>query len=224
MQKINFILIHGWGFADNFWLPLLKCLKNNKKYKLKFNIFNLGFFGEKKIIKTSRKDYINILITHSYGHCWFEKNQFPIDGLISFFYPGNYYFVRRTKKSKLIVNMIKEFRTNPEKVLCRFYKLCGNSTYKSHGKINPGLLLSALKELKNIDFKKIERKYKYTRLFIFSKNDKVLDEMHYQEKKKDHLILDRGCHGLPFTNPMISSKIIFEYIDNEIQRKNYSCI
>ena len=48
--------------------------------------------------------------------------------------------------------------------------------------------------------------------------------MHYQEKKKDHLILDRGCHGLPFTNPMISSKIIFEYIDNEIQRKNYSCI
>ena len=120
--------------------------------------------------------------------------------------------------------MIREFRTNPETVLYRFYKLCGNSMYKPHGKINPSLLLSALKELKNIDFKKIERQYKYTRLFIFSKNDKVLDEMHYQEKKKDHLILDRGCHGLPFTNPMISSKIIFEYIDNEIQRKNYSCI
>ena len=56
--------------------------------------------------------------------------------------------------------------------------------YKSYGKINPSLLLSALKELKNIDFKTIERQHKYTRLLIFSKNDKVLDKMHYQEKKR----------------------------------------
>ena len=112
MQKINFTLIHGWGFADNFWLPLLKCLKNNKKYKLKFNIFNLGFFGEKKIIKTSRKNYINILITHSYGHCWFEKNQFPIDGLISFFYRVSLSFSCRTPHTNFIITTVVYHR-NP---------------------------------------------------------------------------------------------------------------
>ena len=145
---LNLYFVHGWGFEENFWLPVGKILEGKKKVKA-VNFISLNFFESEKRNSISDNNN-NIFITHSYGLNWFLENKVNCYALINFFAaPSFVKFQKNSKKSKIMLDlMIKRLKDSPNEVLNKFYENCGikNSSKIGGKKINKDKLVDALRK------------------------------------------------------------------------------
>ena len=225
MRIINLYFIHGWGFSSKFWLPSIEKLKYQFKSDLNFYSLNLGFINKFKTFNIIHKQNIkNIFVLHSYGYNWFLKEKIFCDGIICFNSSSNFFFKKTTRKSKLITNMVNDFKINPEKVLRKFYQLCHIKGVKFYDlNFNKENLVRALQDLKNIDFSFFEKKIKIPQSIYNFKDDKVLeftDNVKLASRANLEIkILEKGTHAFPLNNPEKCAKFIKNFlIDNNFEK------
>ena len=220
MKIINLYFVHGWGFSSDFWLPSIEKLRYRYKSSLNYYSINLGFLKKVKIYNISNKQNIkNIFVLHSYGYNWFLKEKILCDGIICFNSSANFFFKKTTRKSRLITNMISDFKINPEKVLRKFYRLCNIKDVKFNDlDLNKGNLLRALQDLSSIDYSNFEKKISVPQYMLNFKDDRVLGfKDNFKQNSRANLeikILDRGTHAFPLNNPENCAKFIKNFLIN----------
>jgi len=220
---LNLYFVHGWGFEENFWLPVGKILEGKKKVKA-VNFISLNFFESEKRNSISDNNN-NIFITHSYGLNWFLENKVNCYALINFFAaPSFVKFQKNSKKSKIMLDlMIKRLKDSPNEVLNKFYENCGikNSSKIGGKKINKDKLVDALKNLKDNSYLEEFLSIKKKTLNVFALKDKIFDVSLSKLKNFlggdfDYILIDSESHAFPLLEPHKTSKIIYNYIDRSL--------
>ena len=122
MPEIEVIAYHGWGFDAACWQSIQALIPEF----VSWNNFDRGYFGESSMPEFSTDAKTKIVFTHSLGlHFCKDEVMLQADKIVIIsgflhFHPKAAQFRRRSKQ--VVDEMIKQFDTQPYKVLKAFYR------------------------------------------------------------------------------------------------------
>ena len=187
----QFIFVHGWGMAPNFWDALIKRLP-----KLNARRVNLGFIGEESDLLEHDTEEA-IFITHSLGTMWaLKKHHANIKALIaingfSCFHPLTDERTLRTMKIRL--------EKKPEAQMKDFWDMCD---LPHNENLNTERLKEGLEWLSSWDVQHELKTLTCPILAMAGRDDPILpmDNIQKQWTGFDLHICENGGHVLPISN------------------------
>ncbi|QCE33243.1 hypothetical protein FAI41_06345 [Acetobacteraceae bacterium] len=192
--------LHGWGYSKDFWQKTASHLSEHH-----IILADAGYFAE-KTVQLPQSNYI--VIGHSLGFMRLlpkieaDKNSLGILGINAFACFVQKEDFKEGISPRILALMQRNLSRNPEKTLCDFYKMCGDSKESRPQKrldlpsLQQGLEILAQEDQRET-FKKLEKTSKI--LSMLSGKDDPL------APAKKHWLTEQtnisGGHLLPLTHP-----------------------
>lgn len=209
-DRLNWVLIHGWGFDASVWNSW------NSHLSPVSNIYtpDRGYFQSVPNIKPVLKNpHHTVVVTHSVGlhfipPAWWDriKNLVVISGFLSF-HPVDSVGERRSRK--ILDRMIDQMKTEPDLVLGRFYRNCYKPYTAEFDQPGPVHTLQLMNDLQLLNDHELESEYlKQPRklLILHGANDRIVDSRKSEDLHNRlpgsvlHIHRKQG-HALPFMQP-----------------------
>jgi pimeloyl-[acyl-carrier protein] methyl ester esterase len=164
------LLVHGWGFDQHFFDPLIACLP-----RFQCVTVDLGFQG-KPVMPEIENDRPVLAVGHSLGFLWLLNHRpvnwraiVSINGFPRFTAAEDYATAQPARALDL---MQMQFKKSPERVIAEFMHRCGGSSFKN--KFNIELMADGLSWLASWDERQALADEKTPIFSLAGKSDQIV--------------------------------------------------
>jgi pimeloyl-[acyl-carrier protein] methyl ester esterase len=212
----RFLFVHGWGFAPDFWTPLIKALGNPDADRIDLGYFHSVIPAKAGIQKEPRLDSRFrgndaeevTAITHSFGTMWLLDHLpaqldklIVINGFARFSEQADY---RPAVPGRYIAMMRQRFEADPVGTLKEFGKVCG-ATEPLPGPPDSARLARDLARLQDGDARPALNALAIPTLALAADDDVIvppgMSRLAFANRLDTRLEWREGGHLLPRSNP-----------------------